>query len=289
MRLLAGQDEQLARIDAAMAQVGNPSSVHTAGRQARRRVEEAREDIADALGAGPSEVVFTSGGTESDNLAVKGIYRYAVDADPRRRRLVVSAAEHSAVLDSVTALADREGALISWVDPGPDGAVKVDAVRAAVEDRAAGGPDSVAAVVAMAGLVFILLLLTIVAELAMPVLMYALAPGFGALVVFLAAWSWWSRSCRPSFSRRCWRAAIKPRKMLPAPKWTQTGCSLVLAVIASWSKAGSLTPRASHSAFWFLMDAAFIFMAKHSFRFCFVISSVALLCSPAGVVHSNRG
>ena len=141
--------EVVEAVSAAMAQVGNPSSVHTAGRQARRRVEEAREDIADALGAGPSEVIFTSGGTESDNLAVKGIYRYAVDADPRRRRLVVSAAEHSAVLDSVTALADREGALINWVDPGPDGAVKVDAVRAAVEDRAAGGPDSVAAVVAM--------------------------------------------------------------------------------------------------------------------------------------------
>ena len=53
---------------------GNPSSLHAAGRDARRVVEESREQIAAALGARPSEVVFTSGGTESDNLAVKGIF-----------------------------------------------------------------------------------------------------------------------------------------------------------------------------------------------------------------------
>ena len=70
-------------------------------------------DIADALGAGPSEVIFTAGGTESDNLAVKGVFRHAVDADARRRRLVVATTEHSAVLDSVAALQEREGALIS--------------------------------------------------------------------------------------------------------------------------------------------------------------------------------
>lgn len=59
---------------AVLATVGNPSSLHGSGRLARRRMEEARETLAGLLGARPSEVIFTAGGTESDNLAVKGIY-----------------------------------------------------------------------------------------------------------------------------------------------------------------------------------------------------------------------
>uniref|UniRef100_UPI0005770908 aminotransferase class V-fold PLP-dependent enzyme n=1 Tax=Mycobacterium avium TaxID=1764 RepID=UPI0005770908 len=59
---------------AVLGTVGNASSLHTSGRAARRRIEESRELIADKLGARPSEVIFTAGGTESDNLAVKGIY-----------------------------------------------------------------------------------------------------------------------------------------------------------------------------------------------------------------------
>ena len=78
------------------------------------------------LGARPSEVVFTGGGTESDNLAVKGLYWSRRAADPRRRRVLASAIEHHAVLDSVEWLADHEGADVSWlpvdeagrVDPG---------------------------------------------------------------------------------------------------------------------------------------------------------------------------
>ncbi len=62
--------------------VGNAASLHTTGRAARRRVEESRELIADKLGARPSEVIFTAGGTESDNLAVKGIFWARRDADP---------------------------------------------------------------------------------------------------------------------------------------------------------------------------------------------------------------
>ncbi|MBW3085836.1 IscS-like cysteine desulfurase [Austwickia sp. TVS 96-490-7B] len=134
---------------AAMDEVGNPSSLHAQGRAARRRVEEAREDLADALGARPSEVVFTSGGTESDNIAVKGLYRHAHDADPARRRIVCSAAEHSAVLDSVGSLVAREGAEVTWVEPGHDGVVTAQSFRDAVEDPAAGGPDTVAALFAM--------------------------------------------------------------------------------------------------------------------------------------------
>src|SRR6195952_1695651 len=80
----------VAAMTAAMADCGNASSLHTSGRAARRRVEEARESIAQDLGARPSEVIFTSGGTESDNLAVAGIYLARVRADPARTRILSS-------------------------------------------------------------------------------------------------------------------------------------------------------------------------------------------------------
>ncbi|TQF67195.1 cysteine desulfurase [Rhodococcus spelaei] len=98
-----------------LSTVGNASSLHGSGRAARRRVEESRESIAADLGARPSEVLFTSGGTESDNLAVKGIYWARRDADPRRRRIVASAVEHHAVLDAVEWLALHEGAEVTWL------------------------------------------------------------------------------------------------------------------------------------------------------------------------------
>src|SRR5262245_64661134 len=91
--------EAIAAVTTAMADLGNPSSLHGAGRRARRRVEESREQLADALGARPSEVIFTSGGTESDNLAVKGLFwaRRDAEADANRRRIVASPIEHHAV------------------------------------------------------------------------------------------------------------------------------------------------------------------------------------------------
>src|SRR3954468_23673480 len=100
---------------AAAREVGNPSSLHAAGRGARRLVEESRERIAAVLGARPSEVIFTSGGTESDNLATKGIYWARRGADPRRNRVVASAVEHHAVLDAVDWLGAHEGADVSWL------------------------------------------------------------------------------------------------------------------------------------------------------------------------------
>lgn len=84
------------------SEVGNPSSLHTAGRRARRVVEESREHIAALIGAKPADVVFTSGGTEADNLAIKGLARVG-----DRRRVLVSAIEHHAVLDPALALADE--------------------------------------------------------------------------------------------------------------------------------------------------------------------------------------
>ncbi|MEU7901837.1 cysteine desulfurase family protein [Actinoplanes sp. NPDC049118] len=99
----------------AAREVGNPSSLHAAGRCARRLVEESRERIAAVLGARPSEVIFTSGGTESDNLAAKGIYWARRSGDPRRNRVVASAVEHHAVLDTVDWLGTHEGADVSWL------------------------------------------------------------------------------------------------------------------------------------------------------------------------------
>ncbi|KGN32306.1 cysteine desulfarase [Knoellia sinensis KCTC 19936] len=110
---------------------GNPSSLHTSGRAARAVVEESREQIAGALGARPSEVVFTSGGTEADNLAIKGTYAarlHSVGAS----RLVVSGIEHHAVLDPVEYLVKRQGAEVTWLEPDRDGHMAVDDLRAAL-------------------------------------------------------------------------------------------------------------------------------------------------------------
>jgi cysteine desulfurase len=137
--------EAIAAVTEAMGQLGNPSSLHTAGRVARRRVEESRESLAAALGARPSEVVFTAGGTESDNLAVKGIFWARRAADPRRTRIIASAVEHHAVLDSVDWLVAHEGAEASWLPVDHSGAVAPQALRAAIEQD----PDSVALVSVM--------------------------------------------------------------------------------------------------------------------------------------------
>jgi cysteine desulfurase len=121
---------------------GNPSSQHAAGRRLRRAVEESREALAASLGARPGEVIFTGGGTESDNLAVKGLYWARRAEDPRRRRILASVVEHHAVLDSVTWLATTQGAEITWLDVDPLGRVHPETLAAAL--AAGGGPDDVA-------------------------------------------------------------------------------------------------------------------------------------------------
>jgi cysteine desulfurase len=130
---------------AAAGEVGNASSLHTAGRCARRKVEESRELIAAVLGARPSEVIFTGGGTESDNLAVKGIYWARRAADPARRRVVAGAVEHHAVLDSVKWLGEHEQATVVWLPVDGYGRIEVDALRAELAEHA----DEVALVSAM--------------------------------------------------------------------------------------------------------------------------------------------
>jgi cysteine desulfurase len=129
---------------AALRTVGNASSLHTSGRTARRRIEESRELIADKLGARPSEVLFTAGGTESDNLAVKGIYWARRDAEPRHRRIVTSEVEHHAVLDSVNWLVEHEGAQVTRLPTAADGSVSAAALREVLQ-----GHDDVALVSVM--------------------------------------------------------------------------------------------------------------------------------------------
>lgn len=135
--------EAIEAMIAQLDQVGNASSLHTAGRRTRRVVEESRESIADALGARPSEVVFTSGGTEADNLAVKGLYwaRRAKGAN----RILISAVEHHAVLDPAYWLGDRQGAVVEPLDVDEFGRVHPQTLRAAIERD----PDSVALVSVM--------------------------------------------------------------------------------------------------------------------------------------------
>jgi cysteine desulfurase len=122
-----------AAVAAALSAAGNASSLHAAGRRARRVVEESRERLAAAVGARPSEVVFTGSGTESDNLAVKGIWWSRRDADPRRTRVLASAVEHHAVLDAAQWLADHEGAVVEWLEVDDQGRVHPDVLREAIE------------------------------------------------------------------------------------------------------------------------------------------------------------
>ena len=135
--------EAIVALTEELARLGNPSSLHAAGRRARRVVEESREQLAEVFGARPSEVVFTSGGTEADNLAVKGLYWARQDGT--RRRVLTTSVEHHAVLDSVRWLEDTQGAEAIWLGVDTDGGVRPEALRSAVSRSA----DQVAVVSVM--------------------------------------------------------------------------------------------------------------------------------------------
>src|ERR1700689_5786274 len=135
--------EAIAAMTEELARLGNPSSLHAAGRRARRGVEESREQLAEGFGARPSEIVFTSGGTEADNLAVKGLY-WARHQGARRRVLTTSV-EHHAVLDSVRWLADAQGADAVWLGVDLAGVVRPEVLRAAIDEA----PEQVAMISVM--------------------------------------------------------------------------------------------------------------------------------------------
>jgi cysteine desulfurase len=129
--------EALAAYTAALGIVGNPSSIHSQGQNAKRMLEEARERVAASLGCDPIEVVFTSGGTESVNLAVKGLWWARNDvgraASRPRARILVPRGEHHATIDTVEWLERYEGAVVEWLPLDSQGRVRLDALAVALE------------------------------------------------------------------------------------------------------------------------------------------------------------
>jgi cysteine desulfurase len=108
--------------------VGNPSSIHSQGQNAKRMLEEARERVAASLGCDPIEVVFTSGGTESINLALKGLFW----ARNPRQRILVPRGEHHATIDTVEWLEQHEGAILEWIPVDAVGRIRLDALADAL-------------------------------------------------------------------------------------------------------------------------------------------------------------
>lgn len=109
---------------------GNPSSIHSFGREARRALDESREKTAQALGAAPEEIIFTSGGTEANNLAIQGV---AEALASRGRHLITSAVEHHAVLDTINALGNK-GYAVTVLPVDHYGMVDPDDLRKAIRD-----------------------------------------------------------------------------------------------------------------------------------------------------------
>jgi len=118
----------------AMATVGNPASIHGPGQQARRMLEEARETVAATLGCDPIELVFTSGGTESINLAVKGLYWHR-QRDRARVAVLAPHGEHHATLDTIEWLERHERATPLWTPLDHLGRVSIDTAAAQIADH----------------------------------------------------------------------------------------------------------------------------------------------------------
>ncbi len=138
-------DEAVETLVERVRDLGNPSSLHASGRRSRRVVEESRESIAQSLGCRPGEVVFTAGGTESDNLALKGLFWARRADDGRRTRVLTTAVEHHAVLDPLDWLVRSQGAEVELLPVDADGRLDLEALHASVERD----PASVAAISVM--------------------------------------------------------------------------------------------------------------------------------------------
>ena len=108
----------------ALAVVGNPSSIHSAGQSARALLDSSRARIAATIGVDPIEVTLTGGGTEAVNLAIKGLY-WSRRAAGLGTRILAPAAEHHATLDAVQWLVDHEGASVEWLPVDANGRLAV--------------------------------------------------------------------------------------------------------------------------------------------------------------------
>jgi cysteine desulfurase len=135
--------EAIDALTAALRVVGNPSSIHSVGQQAKRLLEESRERIAATLGADGIEVIFTGNGTEAVNLAIKGLWwsrqaNVPAETGPRPRpRILLPAGEHHATLDTVEWLAAHEGAVVEELPVDEVGRLRLDALEAALARDAA--------------------------------------------------------------------------------------------------------------------------------------------------------
>lgn len=119
-----------------LQQLGNPSSVHSSGQKVRRALEEARESLARSVDCNRNEVIFTSGGTESDNLAIKGIYWQRKAEDEKRNIIISAGTEHHAVIDPIEWLEKHDGAEIIWLPVDSDGVIDLDFLATFLTEKA---------------------------------------------------------------------------------------------------------------------------------------------------------
>jgi cysteine desulfurase len=123
----------IAALTDAIKKLGNASSLHSAGRSVRKDLEQAREQIAQAIDCAPSEVIFTATGTEANNLAIKGLYWLGVKKN--KKVIITSTFEHHAVADPITWLAEHEGAQVVAIDVDRNGFVDLKQLAAQVEEH----------------------------------------------------------------------------------------------------------------------------------------------------------
>lgn len=127
------REAALAELVRCTRQLGNPSSVHAAGQASRAMLENARDSVANSLGCDRSEVIFTSGGTESNNQAIKGLF-WARRAEVAERDLIISAAtEHHALIDPIEWLESNHGARVHWLEVDRHGAFNLAELSAVLE------------------------------------------------------------------------------------------------------------------------------------------------------------
>ena len=119
-----------------LQQLGNPDSVHSSGQKVRRALEEARESLAKSVDCDRNEVIFTSGGTESDNLAIKGLYWQRKEEDSKRNIIISAGTEHHAVIDPIEWLEKHDGAEILWLPVDSEGVVDLDFLATFLAEKA---------------------------------------------------------------------------------------------------------------------------------------------------------
>lgn len=120
-----------------LKELGNPSSVHTSGQAVRKALEEARESLATSLSCHRTEIIFTSGGTESNNTAIKGLYWQRIEEDPKRNVIITAGTEHHAVIDPIEWLEKHDGAEVIWLPIDSQGQIDFAHLEKLLEENSA--------------------------------------------------------------------------------------------------------------------------------------------------------